>query len=100
MLFGVCHLIRKDTLQRGQPSVRLLDFYKPSFTVGHTSYAVGNANLRNAAELIGKAAKCADAFAEVPLYFFLCHAKRLLQNFLHFKGCIKKCCSLYRWLKQ
>jgi hypothetical protein len=73
-------------------TVRLLDLYEPSLTVGHTSYAVGNAYLRNAAELVGKSAKCAHAFAEVPLYFFFSHARRLLQNFLHFKGCIKFCC--------
>jgi hypothetical protein len=92
MLLGVCHLIRKDTLQCRQPPVRLLDFYEPSLAVGHTSYAVGNAYLRNAAELVGKTAKCPHTFTEVPLYFFFSHARRLLQNFLHFKGCIKFCC--------
>jgi hypothetical protein len=92
MLLGVCHLIRKYTLQRRQPSVRLLDLYEPSLAVGHTSYAVGNAYLRNAAELVGKSAQCPHTFTEVPLYFFFSHARRLLQNFLHFKGCIKFCC--------
>jgi hypothetical protein len=92
MLLGVRHLVRKYTLQRRQPSVRLLDLYEPSLAVGHTSYAVGNAYLRNAAELVGKSAKRPHTFAEVPLYFFLSHARRLLQNFLHFKGCIKFCC--------
>jgi hypothetical protein len=31
-------------------------------------------------------------FTEVSLYFFLSHDEGLLQNFLHFKGCIKFCC--------
>jgi hypothetical protein len=61
VLLGVRHLVRKYTLQRRQPTVRLLDLYEPSLTVGHTSYAVGNAYLRNAAELVGKSAKCAHA---------------------------------------
>jgi hypothetical protein len=92
VLLGVRHLVRKYTLQRRQPSVRLLDLYEPSLTVGHTSYAVGNAYLRNAAELVGKTAKRPHTFTEVPLYFFLSHDKKLPQNFLHFKACIKFCC--------
>jgi hypothetical protein len=75
VLLGVRHLIRKDTLQRRQPSVRLLQFHEPSLTVGHTGYAVGDADLRNAAELIGVAARRPHAFTEIPLYFFLSHAK-------------------------
>jgi hypothetical protein len=92
MLLCVCHLVTKDTLQCRQPSVRLLQFHEPSLAVGHTSYAVGHADLRNAAEFVCETANRTHAFAEVPLYFFLCHARRLLQNFLHFKGCIKFCC--------
>lgn len=85
MLLGVRHLIRKDTLQRRQPSVGLLQFYEPSLTVRHTGDAVGDADLRNAAELIGKSAGCPHAFTEVSLYFFLSHDEKLPQNFLHLK---------------
>jgi hypothetical protein len=92
VLLGVRHLIAKDTLQRRQASVRLLQFHEPSLTVRHTGYAVGDADLRNAAEFVRETANRTHAFAEVPLYFFLSHAKTLLQNFLHFKPCIKFCC--------
>ena len=83
MLLGVRHLIGKDTLQRGQTPASFLQFYKPSLTVGHTGDAVGHTDLRNAAELIGKAAGCPHAFTEVPLYFFLSHDEGLPQKFLH-----------------
>ena len=82
MLLGVRHLICKDTLQRRQPPASFLQFDEPSLTVGHTGDAVGNADLRNAAELIGKAARRPHTFTEVPLYFFLSHAALLPQNFL------------------
>lgn len=92
MLLGVRHLICKDTLQRRQTPAGFLQFDEPSLTVGHTGDAVGDADLRNAAELIGKAARRAHTFTEVPLYLFLSHDEGLLQNFLHFKACIKFCC--------
>jgi hypothetical protein len=92
MLLGVRHLICKDTLQRGQTPASFLQFDKPSLAVRHTSYAVGDACLRNAAKLIGKAAGCPHTFTEIPLYLFLSHAKTLLQNFFDFKHCYKKCC--------
>jgi hypothetical protein len=92
MLLGVRHLICKDTLQRRQTPTSFFKLNEPSLTVGHTSYAISDAGLRNAAELIGKTARCPHAFAEVPLYFFLSHDEGLLQNFLHFKACIKFCC--------
>jgi hypothetical protein len=57
-------------------TVRLLDLYEPSLTVRHTSYAVGNAYLRNAAELVGKTTQRPHTFAEVPLYFFFSHDKK------------------------
>ena len=92
MLLGVRHFICKDALQCRQPSIGLLDFDEPSLAVRHTGYAVGDADLRNAAELVGKTAQRPHTFTEVSLYFFLSHARRLLQNFLHFKACIIFCC--------
>jgi hypothetical protein len=92
MLLGVRHLIRKDTLQRRQTPASFLKLNEPAFTVGHTSNPVGDADLRNAAELIGETAHRPHAFTEVPLYLFLSHAEGLPQNFLHFKPCIKFCC--------
>lgn len=92
MLLGVRHLICKDTLQRRQTPASFLQFDEPSLTVGHTGDAVGDADLRNAAELIGKTARRPHTFTEIPLYLFLSHDEGLLQNFLHFKACIKFCC--------
>lgn len=86
MLLRVRHLIRKDTLQRRQTPASFFQFDEPSLTVGHTGDAVGDADLRNAAELIGKAAQRPHAFTEVPLYLFLSHDKKLPQNFLHLKA--------------
>lgn len=92
MLLRVRHLICKDTLQRRQASVRLFNLYEPSLAVRHTGYAVGNAYLCNAAELVGKTAARPHVFTEVSLYLFLSHNEGLPQNFLHFKACIKFCC--------
>jgi hypothetical protein len=92
MLLRVRHLIGKDTLQRRQTPASFLQFDEPRLTVGHTSDAVGHTNLRNAAELVGVAAHRTHTFAEIPLYLFLSHDEGLLQNFLHFKACIKFCC--------
>jgi hypothetical protein len=92
MLLGMRHLISKDTLQRRQTPAGFLQFDEPSLTVGHTGDAVGHTDLRNAAELVGKTADRPHAFTEIPLYLFLSHGEGLLQNFLHFKACIKFCC--------
>ena len=86
MLLGVRHFICKDTLQRRQAPASFLQFDEPSLTVGHTSYAISDASLRNAAELIGKPARCPHAFTEIPLYLFLSHDEGLPQNFLHLKA--------------
>lgn len=74
MLLRVLHFFCKDTLERRQLAFRLFQFDKPCLAVRHTGYAVGNADLRNAAKLVRKAAQRLHAFAEIPLYLFFCHA--------------------------
>ena len=82
MLLRLCHLFSKDTLQRRQLTIGLLQLHKPSLAVGHTGDAIRDADLRNAAELVRKSALCLNVLAEVPLYFFLCHAAELAQKIL------------------
>lgn len=74
MLLCVLHFFRKDSLERRQLAFRLLQFDKPCLAVRHTGYAVGNADLCNAAKLVREAAQRLYAFAEIPLYLFFCHA--------------------------
>ena len=77
MLLRVLHLFSKDTLERRQLAVRLLQFDEPCLAVRHTGYTVCDADLCNAAKLVRKAAQRLHAFAEIPLYFFFCHAVEL-----------------------
>ena len=82
MLLRLCHLFCKDTLQRRQLSIGLFQFHKPSLAIRHTGDAIRDAYLRDATELVRKAALGADALAEIPLYLFLCHAAELAQKIL------------------
>lgn len=77
MLLGVLHFFGKDTLERRQAAFGLLEFNEPCFAVGHTRYAVCDADLRYAAKLVRKAAQRLYALAEMPLYLFLCHGGKL-----------------------
>ena len=82
MLLGVLHLVGENTLQCGQLTARLLQFHKPALAVGHTCDAIRDADLRDTAELVRKAAQRLNALAEIPLYFFFCHAAELPQKIL------------------
>ena len=69
MLPSVLHLFGEYLLQRRQPATGLFQFYEPSLSIRHTGYAVGDAALVDATELVRLAADSRDALDEIAFNF-------------------------------